>query len=212
MEPKLLSEKELVATARAIKAAGIGTVSESIFRLNIMPGSDAEAARNIALARLVYALSPSRYSDEWYTVALFKDTARYLHPTRSRESYELALLEEAGISRLHAFALIELASDDSSIADYSDLALAIKYADLCTDKDGKYISLKKRMTSHLQSGTSLLKGRDILDTIFALKERNRLQKYEKALAAEIRKGGAYGGRKKEAVSGAVETEALRVAP
>lgn len=211
MEHKLMSEQELVATARAIKAAGIGAVSESIFRQNIMPGCDAASVRNIALARLVYALSPSRYRDEWYTVALFKGTSRYLHPTRSKEAYGVALLEEAGISRLHALALMELASEENNISDYSDLALAIKFADLCTNDDGSYISLKKRASSGIQPGALSLQ-REGLDTAFALKKKNKFLKYEKILAAEIRKGESYGGRKKETVSGAAEAEALRLTP
>lgn len=200
MEPKLMSENELIATARAIKAAGIGTVSESIFRQNILPGSDEAAKRNIALARLVHALSPSRYKDEWYTVALFKDTARYLHPTRTRESYGVNLLEEAGISRLHAHALMEIAAEDNNIASFSDLALAIKFADICTGEDGSYMTLENRMSSVTGSGAAT-QSKDSLDTVYALKKRNKLEKYKKLLAAEIRKGGNHGGRKKETVSG-----------
>lgn len=207
MEPKLISEKQLVAAARAIKAAGSGLISEKIYRDNIMPGLRKEANRSIAVAKLVCALSSERYKDEWYTVALFKGASRYLHPSKQKEAYGVALLEKAGISKSHAYALLETASDNKDISDYSELALAIKFAEIHTDDKGNYLHA---VNDH--SAQSEETSRDRIVTLFTLKKRNRLAKYEKILSEEMSKGEHHVGGKKEAIPGAVKTEPVWIAP
>jgi hypothetical protein len=197
MEPKLISEKQIIAAARAIRAAGPGEVSERIFNQIVLPGASNITSRNIAVANLVAAISPAHCRNEWYVTSLFRGTSKYLHPNELPEEFAYRILREAGVSAVYASALKELAISGTDFYECNDLALTILFCDLCTTQKGTYTRFTGESSSEDTGEGDQDKAYMYWEVKVLLGQRGLLDKYERLLEKEIKKGGTGNGRSEE---------------
>ena len=200
----IISEKQILAALRAINAAGPSPISENIFRKNVIPGFEKEAARAVAIANYVAAVSPARLMCDWYTVALLSCGVRtILMPEAENDVYTEYLLQSAGIPNKHTKAIHE-ANSLMPAGDLCDLALSIRFAEIHTDNNGRYVRLKDGIRFIKRDDTKGIE-RELMKLCYELEKRGKYEKYL-AVLSELCEGGSY-GRQEEDISRQPEMEA-----
>lgn len=204
---KYISEKQLVAAIGAINAMGPSPISERIFRENIIPGHEKEAARSIAIANFVAKVSPTRFTCDWYTVALFSSgISHILMPDAENDAYTELLLQSTGIPNRYTVAIRE-ANSVNPTYELSALALAIRFADIHVDENGNYVKLKDGIRHIMQDDTCGVE-KELMNICYELEKRGKYEKWLNSLDEVIAEGGNHGGQE-TVIQPESETEKIR---
>jgi len=195
---KRIPEKQLIAAICAISAAGKGIVSERIFKENIMPGEETSAARSIAMADFISRVAPTRYVNEWYTVALMKGALDSMIHGDENNLYMEMLLQSAGISRKFIMALKE-SETSASPFELSDLALALRFADIHLDDKGRLMDIRNDIRKITDKDTKGIE-KQLLKLSYELSRRDKYDQYTEALA-KMKEEGGRDGKKEKGVRG-----------
>lgn len=205
---KIIPEKLLVAAVNAINAMGPTPLSEKIFMENIVPGYEKEARRSVAIANYVALVSPTRLKCDWYTVALFSiGTPKILMPEEDKVSHTEFLLQSCGIPSRYTAAIREVNSALPP-SEISALALAIRFADIHVDDNGRYVKLKNGVRLIKKADTGGVE-RELMNLCYELEKTGKYDKWLNALDS-LCKGGQNGGQEKQ-VSRQPEVEAAGTA-